>query len=96
MTSLSVLYGLLGKEATVIYLAAIAGVSVLCGLAVDYIYLSLGISAMAVVKTGAEILPEFVSLAAALLLLLFSIKPLSSVFKNKLFKNEESFDSCSH
>jgi len=66
VTSLSVLYGLLGKKATVIYLAAIAGVSVLCGLAVDYIYLSLGISAMAVVKTGAEILPESVSLAAAL------------------------------
>ncbi len=96
VTSLSVLYGLLGKKATVIYLVAIAGVSVLCGLAVDYIYLFLGVSAMAVVKTGAEILPESVSLVAALLLLLFSIKPLASVLKAKLFKNEESFDCCSH
>jgi len=79
VTSLSVLVGLLGKRATMLYLVSIAVVSVLCGLAVDWIYLSLGISAVAGVGRAAEVLPEWLTMAATLLLLGLSVKPLSGV-----------------
>jgi uncharacterized protein len=76
ITSLSVLLGILGKKATVIYLGAIASIAVLCGLALDLIYFSLGISAVAIVVEHRDILPESVSLAAVLILLLLSVQPL--------------------
>ncbi len=81
VTSLSVLVGLLGKRATGLYLASIAVVSVLCGLAVDAIYLSLGISAVAVAGQAAEVLPGWLMTAATLLLLVLSIRPLFNVFR---------------
>ena len=80
VTSLSVLIGLLGKRATALYLVSIAVVSVLCGLTVDAVYLSLGISAGAVVGQAAEILPHRLMLAATLLLLVLSIQPLYRIF----------------
>ncbi len=79
VTSLSVLVGLLGKRATGLYLLSIAIVSVLCGLAVDAIYLSLGISAVAAVGKAAEVLPHWIMLSSTLLLLALSIRPLSSI-----------------
>lgn len=80
ITSLSVLVGLLGKRASIIYLAAIAMVSVLCGLALDAIYLSLGVSAVATVGQAGGIFSGAVMLAATLLLLVLSIKPLAKIF----------------
>lgn len=82
VTSLSVLVGLLGKRATVLYLASIAVVSVLCGLAVDAVYFSLGISAVAVVGQAAEVLPGWLMATATVLLLVLSIRPLSNIFKS--------------
>ncbi len=79
VTSLSVLLGILGKRATVLYLSSIAFISVLCGLAVDALYLSFGISAVASVGQAAEVLPEWLMIAAALLLLLLSIRPLQDI-----------------
>ncbi len=76
ITSLSVLIGLLGKRATALYLLSIAVISVLCGLAVDAIYLSFGISAVAAVGQAAEILPAWLMTSATLLLLALSIRPL--------------------
>lgn len=81
ITSLSVLFGLLGRRATSLYLAAIAVVSVLCGLALDLVYLGLGISAQAVVGQAAEIIPYGLQLASTLLLLIFSVKPLTLAIK---------------
>jgi len=78
ITSLSVLVGLLGKRATVVYLTSIAFVSVLCGLALDAIYLSLGISAVAAAGQAAEVLPAQLMTAATVLLLALSIRPLSA------------------
>ena len=75
ITSLSVLVGLLGKRATSLYLLSIGIVSVLCGLAVDAIYLSFGISAVAAVGQAAEVLPGWLMVSAALLLLVLSIRP---------------------
>jgi hypothetical protein len=76
VTSLTVLFGLLGKRATAVYLASIAVVSVACGLALDQVYAYLGISAQAVVGQAAEIIPLWAQVAGALALLAMSAKPL--------------------
>jgi hypothetical protein len=84
ITSLSVLVGLLGKRASIIYLAAIAVVSLLCGLFLDAVYLSLGISAVAVAGRAGDVIPGAVMLVGTLLLLLLSIKPLFTIFSGWL------------
>jgi uncharacterized membrane protein YraQ (UPF0718 family) len=81
VTSLSVLVGLLGKRASILYLTSIAVVSVLCGLLLDAVYLSLGISAVAVVGQAAEIIPPWLTLTATILLLILSINPLYSILR---------------
>ncbi len=98
ITSLSVLVGLLGKRATALYLISIAVVSVLCGLAVDAIYISFGISAVAAVGQAAEVLPGWLMLGATLILLLLSIHPLYSIVLGWFGKGKGcgcSSDSCS-
>ncbi len=81
VTSLSVLVGILGKRASALYLSSIAVISVLCGLILDAIYLSLGISAVAVAGQAGEVIPKAIMLAATILLLILSIQPLSAIFK---------------
>ena len=75
MASLTVLTGVLGKRATAIYLASIAICAVLFGLIVDQVYVSLGISAQAVVGQASEIVPEWAGLLGALMILGMSVKP---------------------
>ena len=75
ITSLTVLLGLLGKRATAIYLAAVAGVGVLSGLALDRIYLGLGISAQAALGQATEFIPPWIRLGGAVLLLALSVRP---------------------
>ena len=77
VTSLTVLFGILGKRASAIYLSAIALSAVLFGLAVDQVYASLGLSAQAVVGKAAEVVPLWAQWAGALVLFLFSVKPVS-------------------
>jgi len=79
VTSLTVLFGLLGKRATAIYLASIAVVSLACGLALDQVYAFFGISAQAVAGQAAEIIPFWAQVAGALALLMMSLKPLYRV-----------------
>jgi len=79
VTSLTVLFGLLGRRATGLYLAAIAMVSVLCGLAVDALYFSLGIQATAAVGRAGEIVPLWLMTGATLVLLFFSVRPLGRI-----------------
>lgn len=81
MASISVLVGLLGKRAVAIYLASISVVSVLCGLAVNKIYASLHIDVMAVAGRAAEVIPFWLQLAGAVILLGLSIKPMWQVVK---------------
>ena len=98
VTSLSVLVGLLGKRATVLYLTSIAVVSVLCCLAVDAIYLSLGISAVTAVGQAAEVLPHWMMLSATLLLLALSVRPLYAIILGWFGKGDGcgcGTDSCS-
>ncbi len=86
ITSLSVLIGILGKRATAVYLVSISVVSVVCGLLLDQIYDSLGISIYAVVGQGGEIIPAGLKLAGALLILLISVKPLWKIMKRFFLK----------
>ena len=75
ITSLTVLLGVLGKRATLIYLAAIALFSVLAGLALDQVYALLGISPQAVVGQAAELAPAWARWGGALLIMGLSVRP---------------------
>lgn len=84
ITSLSVLFGILGKKATAFYLIAMAIVAVICGLLLDLVYFSFGISAAAVVSSNSDVLPGSVTIIATMLLILLSVKPLTDLIKNKI------------
>lgn len=77
VTSLTVLFGILGKRASAIYLSTIALSAVLFGLAVDQVYASLGLSAQAVVGKAEEVVPLWGQWAGALALFLLSVRPVS-------------------
>jgi uncharacterized protein len=96
VTSLSVLFGILGKQATAFYLFAMALIAVLCGLALDLLYVSLGISAVAIVGKSSEILPEAASLMAALILLALSVQPLFIAIKKRFSKAENGCGCNGH
>ena len=76
ITSLSVLFGLLGKRATAIYLVTLSLFAVISGLLLDQIYSGLGISATAIIGQAAEIVPYWMQLIGALGVIVLSIKPL--------------------
>jgi len=101
ITSLTVLWGALGKRATAIYLGAICLSAVLFGLLVDYIYHAFGLVPQALLGQAAEIIPPWAQWAGALFLLVLSVKPvfasLSSRFKRgqKQTKTEAKPDSSS-
>jgi len=87
ITSLSVLYKLLGRKGTFRYLAVLSAAAVLFGLGVDQIYALMDISPTAVIGEAAEIIPEPVKIVSAIVLVIFSLKPiyrqLSKVFAKK-------------
>lgn len=99
ITSLSVLIGILGKRATILYLISISVVSVICGLLVDQLYNTLAISAQASVGQAGEIMPEMAEIGATILLIALSIPLLFNWAKNHFNPNASgcgcSSDSCS-
>lgn len=80
IATITVLWRLLGKRATLVYLFSIAVISILCGLFLDYLYAYLGLSAQAVVGKAAEIAPPWLGTSAAVLVLVLSVKPLLHQF----------------
>lgn len=76
VTSISVLFGVLGKKSTFRYLAVLSLSAVLFGLGVDQLYGYLQISPKAVIGEAAEIVPYSLKIASVVILVLFSIKPL--------------------
>ncbi len=76
VTSLSVLFGLLGKRATAIYLVMLSLFAVLSGLVLDFIYSSLGVSATAIAGQAGEVIPYWLQFGGAVTVILLSIKPL--------------------
>ena len=86
ITSMSVLFGLLGKRATATYLLTLAVFAVFCGLILDQIYISLEFSARAVAGQAAELIPFHGQLAGAIVLLALSIRPICGKL-NDIFNN---------
>jgi hypothetical protein len=84
VTSLTVLFGILGKRATAIYLTTIALFAVLFGLAVDQVYGSLGFSARAMVGQASEWVPPWAEWLGAAALLFLSVKPVSRALRARL------------
>jgi len=66
IASIVVLLTVLGRRVVSIYLAAIAGVSVVTGLAVDALYQRWGLSAAATIGQAVEFVPEALKTTAAL------------------------------
>ena len=103
VTSLSVLFGLLGKRATAIYLVMLSVFAVLSGLILDLIYSKFGISASVIAGQAGEVIPYWLQLSGALIVILLSIKPLYLFFQNTFYKknvdkeieHEEGSASCS-
>ncbi len=90
ITSLTVLWGILGKRATAIYLAAIAMLAVASGLVLDRIYSFLGLSAEAIVGQAAEVIPDWAQILGAITLLALSIRPLYRAVRSRLLTRKES------
>ncbi len=76
VASLSVLTGLLGRRATLRYLALLSASAVASGLLLDRVYATLGIDPRAVVGHAAELIPYPLQLAGAIVLLTLSVRPL--------------------
>ncbi len=81
VTSLSVLFGILGRRATAIYLVMLSLFAVGSGLLLDRIYSGFGISAQVVIGRAAEVVPGWLQLGSALFLLILSIRPLLAVLR---------------
>lgn len=84
ITSLTMLRKLLGKRATAIYLLTIAVMALLCGLALDWLYGWLAIDPKAVMGKAGEIVPIWLKLAATVVLIGLSVKPLWNSLKVRL------------
>jgi uncharacterized membrane protein YraQ (UPF0718 family) len=82
MAAITVLVGVMGKRTTAVYLGSIAICAVLLGLAVDQVYLLLGISAQAAAGQAAEVFPAAVQWIAALLVVAISIKPVANSLRS--------------
>ncbi len=76
ITSLSVLFGILGRKSTFRYLVVLSLFAVLFGLGVDQIYRMSDISATAVMGEASEMVPYGVKISAAILLTALSCHPL--------------------
>ncbi len=93
VTSLSTMYGILGKKATVRYLVVLCVCALLFGLLLDEIYLLSGIAPRAVLGEASNIVPYGLKFGSAILLLLLSIKPFGAwgvklFSRNKRRKNK--------
>ncbi len=84
VTSLFVLTGILGKRGTAMYLVILSACAVMFGLGLDALYLTLGISAQAILGDASELLPEGVKLTAACILLGMSVHPLARALRKKV------------
>ncbi|MFO7964000.1 MAG: SO_0444 family Cu/Zn efflux transporter [Desulfobacterales bacterium] len=82
ITSLTVLFGILGKRATAIYLGTIAVFSVGFGILLDFCYTTFDISAQAIAGSAAEIIPAWLEWTGAVILILLSVKPIYHSIRN--------------
>jgi uncharacterized membrane protein YraQ (UPF0718 family) len=83
VTSISVLLNLLGKKSTALYLVVISVSAVLFGLGTDALYQALNISPRAIMGEASEVIPIWLKVISALLLLLLSLKPLRGFLRKR-------------
>ena len=95
VTSLTVLTKILGRKGAAIYLVSIAACAVLAGLAVDAIYVGLGIRAAAVVGEASELVPVAVKWVGAIVLVGLSIKPIHAWLRRRWFRHAAPHPDCS-
>jgi uncharacterized membrane protein YraQ (UPF0718 family) len=88
ITSLSVLFSILGKRATAIYLVTLSLFAVLSGLILDQVYGSFGISAQAIAGQAGEVIPYWMQLVGALVVILLSIKPIYLILRRVFISNK--------
>ncbi|MDY6987103.1 MAG: SO_0444 family Cu/Zn efflux transporter [Thermodesulfobacteriota bacterium] len=74
--SLSMLFGILGKRATAIYLLTLSCFAVFCGLTLDKVYTGLGLTAHAIAGKAADVIPLTTQWIAAVVLLSLSLHPI--------------------
>lgn len=96
LATMSVLLGVLGRRATVIYLTSIALMAVLCGLALDAIYGWLGISAQAALGQATELFPHWLQALGAIVVIALSIKPVSRSLKARITGQGHAHDAHGH
>ena len=90
ITSLTVLLRILGKRATVLYLAAIAVFAVAAGLLLDQIYGAFNLSAQAMAGHGAHFMPPWAKLAGAWVVLSLSVKPVYQSIRSRFGGSKKS------
>jgi uncharacterized protein len=91
IAALTVILAILGRRATAIYLTVIALGATLFGLITDRLYEALGWSAQALAGGHSEILPVWLKVAAAFILVLLSLPVLAMRLRHlweRLFPNE--------
>ena len=89
ITSLSTMYGFLGRKATFRYLTVLSVFALLFGLLVDKVYQMSGITPKTILGEASEIIPYGLKLSATVIVLLISIKPVTKWMKKKLFRKKE-------
>jgi uncharacterized membrane protein YraQ (UPF0718 family) len=90
VTSLSTMYKILGKKATIRYLIVLSLFALLFGLLVDQIYIMSGIVPRAVLGEASNLIPFSLKLPATIILLLISIKPVTGWVKGKMKRKQET------
>ena len=93
ITSLAVVTGILGKRATVIYLASIAVFAVLSGLLLDFAYGYFGFSVVAMIGHNHGMVPDLLKYAGVAVLMVISIKPLYRSISGR-FKGKQAGGDC--
>lgn len=96
IASLSVLTGMLGRQAVMRYLAILSASAVVCGMTLDQVYKFLDIPARGAVGQAAEIIPYPLQLIGALTLLALSIQPLSRTIHGWTSKQKNSCGCGDH
>ena len=96
ITSLTVLWGTLGKRATGIYLGAICISAVLFGLLVDYAYHAFGLVPQALLGQAGEIIPPWAQWTGALFILALSIKPVITSLSSGLKRTQRQTKTEPH
>lgn len=89
ITSLSVLFRVLGRKSTFLYLTMLSICAVVLGVVVDGLYGLFNIAPGAIIGEAAEVVPHFLQVISAVVVLAISVQPISSFLKNKFAAKKE-------